>query len=162
MLLSCGVQLFDQSTWSLSLLQTMFNLVSGHADMNGFQEVDWTTLTSRFLLTASWFWQHVSYFCGQERMVLQVIGHGSLAPSKFSNFPSYFWHCKGYNGTLWLSRLQCSDIYPIIVTQQILFFNCFQGDLVATHLSADHHHVPRCDDYRSILRTEISAHPWAV
>ena len=36
MLLSCGVQLFDQSTWSLSMLQTMFSLVSGHVDINGF------------------------------------------------------------------------------------------------------------------------------
>ena len=63
------------------------------------------------------------YFCGQEKMVIQVTGHGSSTPSKFSDFPSYFWHCKGYNGTLWLSRVQCSDKYPIIVNQQILFFN---------------------------------------
>jgi hypothetical protein len=69
-----------------------------------------------------------------------MTGHGSSAPSKFSDFPLYFQHCKGYNGVLGLSRVQCSDVYPIFVTQQLSFFNHVQSGLVATHLSADHHH----------------------
>jgi hypothetical protein len=48
------------------------------------------------------------------------------------------------NGTLWLSRVQCIDLYAIIVNQQILFFNCVQGGLVVTHLTVDHQHVPIC------------------
>ena len=42
LLLSCGVQLFAQSAWSSSLLQTMFDLVSGHADMNDFIKLVWS------------------------------------------------------------------------------------------------------------------------
>jgi hypothetical protein len=94
---------------------------------------------------ASQYWQHVNYFCEQEKTILHMTGHGSSAPSKFSDFPLYFQYCKGYNGTLGPSRVQCSDVYPIFVTQQLSYFNCVQGGLVATHLSADHHHhVPSC------------------
>ena len=140
LLLSCGVQLFAQSTWSLLLLQTMFDLVSGHADMNDFVKLVWSAQTSRSLFMASQYWKDVNYFCGQEKTILCMTGHGSSAPSKFSDFPWYFQHCKGYNGTLGPSRVQCSDVYPIVVTQQLSFFNRVQGGLVATHLSADHHH----------------------
>ena len=46
----------------------------------------------------------------------------------------------GYNGTLGPSKGVAGTIFMFIVNQQKGFFNRYEGGLVGTHLSADHHH----------------------
>jgi len=46
----------------------------------------------------------------------------------------------GYNGTLGPSKALVATVFEDIVNQQRQFFNRYEGGLVGTHLSADHHH----------------------
>jgi hypothetical protein len=51
--LSIDVQLFDQSAWQSSLLQAMFDLLSGHADTNDFIEMVRNARTSHYMKQAA-------------------------------------------------------------------------------------------------------------
>ena len=133
--LQCQVQVFQQSAWGSSLLQSMFDLVNCRAHMNDFIEMVGCARTSTFMKTAAVYKEHVNYYCAMQTSAQRLLSQPP-AVMKFPDFPAMLKHCGGYNATLGPSRVQAKELFPRIVNQQLSLLNRYQGGLVGTHLSS--------------------------
>jgi len=78
---------------------------------------------------------HIDYYIGVVR------GHSyNILKETFPDFPVFFQHCNGFNGTSSPSRQIATSIFEAITSQQKKFFQRFEGGLIGLHLVADHHH----------------------
>jgi hypothetical protein len=109
------VHLFSQCGWTVSLMEAMFNLVSSQAGVADFIAMVRKSRVTTYLLAAQSYQLHVDFYLNRCRENCFAASSEGDQPK---DFPSFFCHCNGYNGTLGPSARKATSLFIELVEQQ--------------------------------------------
>ncbi|KAK8943037.1 hypothetical protein KSP39_PZI009342 [Platanthera zijinensis] len=139
--LNYPVQLFEQSAHDVGLVQMSYDLYTSRSGSADVARVIRCARTTRYMRQAALYRGHVSWYL-EMRSRDAALGQSTSPqePTVFPDFPSFFQHCNGYNGTLGPVESTLTSLVNDCIARQLLFYKRMEGAITGTHLSADHHH----------------------
>ena len=116
--LQCPVVYRSKTCWSRELVELMVDLVSSRAHINDFINAIRKARTSEWLKIAVRYYSHVRWWLKNRASTTTFSNN---APLYFDDFPEFFSHCDGWNGTLGPSR-QVAESFNEVTDQQSEFW----------------------------------------